>query len=157
MPETGLAFLLPVVYAGDGTRALRRPTPETGLAFLLPVVRRQAGLASDAVRLPTAKLRVPTKSYQTQTGQAFTCPVVFAGDGTRALRRPPSSNRNAPAFLLVSSPDVYNKKTAPDNTEAVFLPETGLEPERPCGHKILSLARLPFRHSGLSNDLIKVA
>ena len=30
-----------------------------------------------------------------------------------------------------------------------MVPEVGLEPTRPCGHQILSLARLPFRHSGL--------
>ncbi len=29
------------------------------------------------------------------------------------------------------------------------VPEVGLEPTRPCGHQILSLARLPFRHSGI--------
>ncbi len=28
------------------------------------------------------------------------------------------------------------------------LPEVGVEPTRPCGHWILSPARLPFRHSG---------
>lgn len=28
------------------------------------------------------------------------------------------------------------------------VPTVGLEPTRPCGHKILSLARLPFRHVG---------
>ena len=28
------------------------------------------------------------------------------------------------------------------------VPEVGLEPTRPCGHWILSPARLPFRHSG---------
>ena len=56
-----------------------------------------------------------------KAGQAFTCPASFTGDGTClrlpeengdgtcALRRPPSSKRNAPAFLLVSSPDVYTK------------------------------------------------
>ena len=88
------------------------------------------------------------KFTKEETGLAFLLPDEYVGDGTRALRRPPSSKRNAPAFLLVSSPDVYIKKTAPAKTRAVFLPETGLEPERPCGHKILSLARLPFRHSG---------
>src|SRR5262249_30919086 len=28
------------------------------------------------------------------------------------------------------------------------VPEVGLEPTQPCGHWILSPARLPFRHSG---------
>ena len=31
-----------------------------------------------------------------------------------------------------------------------LVPERGLEPPRPCGHWILSPARLPFRHFGLS-------
>ena len=29
-----------------------------------------------------------------------------------------------------------------------MVPEAGFEPARPCGQKILSLVRLPFRHSG---------
>src|ERR1035437_6475191 len=29
------------------------------------------------------------------------------------------------------------------------MPEEGVEPTRPCGHWILSPARLPFRHSGV--------
>ncbi len=29
------------------------------------------------------------------------------------------------------------------------VPGAGLEPARPCGHKILSLERLPFRHPGM--------
>ena len=29
------------------------------------------------------------------------------------------------------------------------MPEVGVEPTRPCGHGILSPARLPFRHSGI--------
>ncbi len=28
------------------------------------------------------------------------------------------------------------------------MPEVGLEPTRPCGQRILSPSRLPFRHSG---------
>lgn len=29
-----------------------------------------------------------------------------------------------------------------------LVPEAGLEPARPCGHRILSPVRLPLRHSG---------
>src|SRR4051812_6588397 len=32
------------------------------------------------------------------------------------------------------------------------VPETGLEPVNPCGWKILSLLRIPFRHSGRKAD-----
>ena len=66
-----------------GINLLKFTKEETGLAFLLPDVRRQAGLASDAVRLPTAKLRVPTESIKQKQDRLFTCPVMFAGDGTR--------------------------------------------------------------------------
>ena len=31
------------------------------------------------------------------------------------------------------------------------IPKEGLEPTRPCGHRILSPARLPFRHFGLNH------
>lgn len=39
------------------------------------------------------------------------------------------------------------------------VPEAGLEPARPYGRKILSLLRLPFRHSGesASQSLVLVA
>ncbi len=30
------------------------------------------------------------------------------------------------------------------------VPEEGLEPSRPCGQRILSPQRLPFRHPGLT-------
>jgi hypothetical protein len=31
-----------------------------------------------------------------------------------------------------------------------MVPEKGVEPSRPCGQRILSPPRLPFRHSGVS-------
>src|SRR5690606_9631482 len=34
------------------------------------------------------------------------------------------------------------------------VPEVGVEPTRPCGHRILNPARLPFRHSGLTYDRV---
>ena len=40
---------------------------------------------------------------------------------------------------------------APSCTE---VPEVGLEPTRPCGHWILSPARLPFRHSGMKTAAV---
>lgn len=39
---------------------------------------------------------------------------------------------------------------------SVLVPEVGVEPTRPCGQRILSPPRLPFRHSGkplLCNEL----
>jgi hypothetical protein len=42
---------------------------------------------------------------------------------------------------------------AKDNVSAVSLVrEGGLEPPRACAHKVLSLARLPFRHSRFRTD-----
>ena len=32
--------------------------------------------------------------------------------------------------------------------KSCLVPEEGLEPPHPCGYEILSLARLPFHHSG---------
>ena len=37
----------------------------------------------------------------------------------------------------------------------VVVPEEGVEPSRPCGHGILSPARLPFRHSGTHAPRLK--
>ncbi len=34
------------------------------------------------------------------------------------------------------------------------MPVVGLEPTRPCGQQILSLSRLPFRHTGSYNNAI---
>jgi hypothetical protein len=48
-----------------------------------------------------------------------------------------------PAFGLRSS---RSRGTSPVDV----VPEEGVEPSRPCGHGILSPARLPFRHSGTS-------
>ena len=42
--------------------------------------------------------------------------------------------------------DAYTQKKRPDGL--FFVPEVGIEPTRYCYHRILSPARLPFRHSG---------
>ena len=34
------------------------------------------------------------------------------------------------------------------NAFKIVVPEVGVEPTRPCGQRILSPSRLPFRHSG---------
>ncbi len=33
------------------------------------------------------------------------------------------------------------------------MPVVGLEPTRPCGQQILSLSRLPFRHTGIGTSI----
>jgi hypothetical protein len=38
-----------------------------------------------------------------------------------------------------------------------LVPKVGLEPTRPCGHWILSPARLPFHHSGIPPNAMVVA
>ncbi len=35
-----------------------------------------------------------------------------------------------------------------------MVPEEGVEPTRPCGQRILSPSRLPFRHSGSSFEIV---
>ena len=35
------------------------------------------------------------------------------------------------------------------------VPKVGVEPTRPCGHWILSPARLPFRHFGISHNNLR--
>ena len=42
-------------------------------------------------------------------------------------------------------PELWAKKTG---SAGVLVPEKGVEPSRPCGQRILSPPRLPFRHSG---------
>ena len=42
----------------------------------------------------------------------------------------------------------FLSENLPDLT-SYRVPAVGLEPTHPCGYQILSLARLPFRHSGM--------
>ena len=39
------------------------------------------------------------------------------------------------------------------NPQTGVIPEEGLEPTHPCGQRILSPPRLPFRHSGAGKSL----
>ena len=94
---------------------------ETGLALSLPVINPETGLA---LSLPVVRLRAASAA------------------------EPCASSASADAPFLVPTNPIKTK--GPVLGLSLFvLPETGLEPERPCGHKILSLARLPFRHSGV--------
>ena len=94
---------------------------ETGLALSLPVINPETGLA---LSLPVVRLRAASAAEPCAS----------------------SASADAP-FLVPTNPT--NAKRSSLSTGPLALPETGLEPERPCGHKILSLARLPFRHSGV--------
>ena len=105
---------------------------ETGLALSLPVINPETGLALSH-NLP-------------ETGLALSLPVVRLRAASAAEPCASSASADAP-FLVPTNPT--NAKRSSLSTGPLALPETGLEPERPCGHKILSLARLPFRHSGV--------
>ena len=39
-------------------------------------------------------------------------------------------------------------ETSEETHDTYLVPEEGVEPTRPCGQRILSPPRLPFRHSG---------
>ena len=56
--------------------------------------------------------------------------------GARSLRR--NSRETKKAARLREQPQSIK----------ALIPEEGLEPTRPCGQRILSPSRLPFRHSG---------
>ena len=75
------------------------------------------------------------------------------GVGAAASR----GHRGAPSRIVParSRPRACRRRpSADDRGEArgARVPEVGVEPTRPCGHGILSPARLPFRHSGTGHD-----
>ncbi len=106
-------------------------------------------------RLARSKPRRCMPSYRAFRRRWWSC------QGTQAeARRPrppsaPRSYRAGPreggprerptARFRKSSPDT---SASPDARTRVLVPKVGLEPTRPCGRRILSPLRLPFRHFG---------
>lgn len=68
--------------------------------------------------------------------------------------------RKNPAFSVKTDSKKSNKKTQVssrcrlNSQVSQFLREMGLEPTRPIGHKILSLACLPFQHSRATEEIL---
>ena len=60
-------------------------------------------------------------------------------DSSGKQRRQERPDRQKARYFLVNSPILGGFEV---------VPEGGLEPSCPCGRQILSLLRLPFRHSG---------
>ena len=84
------------------------------------------------VARPTEKPRNLSRWSRTPT-----CPRCHPNGVTKMLPKP------LPALPAQS------RSTCRNHVRPLIMPKVGLEPTRPLGHKILSLARLPFRHFGL--------
>ena len=78
--------------------------------------------------------------------------LMLLSVGSRTSDASPQQNQPCPHFV----PKTHFGSTSARHvrlTQTCSLPEVpkvGLEPTRPCGHWILSPARLPFRHFGLA-------
>lgn len=86
------------------------------------VVRLTPHSRSLASRFLHDNWREPKNRWQIRLPQLFRCGSQRKKEGSRFLKS------------LAAIPRL--------------VPEVGVEPTRPCGHRILNPARLPFRHSG---------
>ena len=125
--------------------------PNTYGFFLLPITHDYSSLPNiyDDYWHPRGGMQAHLSSaLEHPGGFTLTCPVLrFHQPLKSSIIRP---QHRTFGFLHIKPPWILC------NPRRFLVPETGLEPARPCGQGILSPLRLPFRHSGICAEIIKV-